>query len=148
MDKTLKIINDYFNIILETYKISDLKKELYDETSNKYNELTIKDFLVLYKIEEIYNKDLSSNLEYKDKAKGETLKAMYLSYTRLNKKINEELVKEIKSNNTYHSITKKRLEEIRDGMEVILRNNNIIPLDIKFENIINILSEEEKKKIK
>ena len=26
MDKTLKIINDYFNIILETYKISDLKK--------------------------------------------------------------------------------------------------------------------------
>lgn len=148
MDKTLKIINDYFNIILETYKISDLKKELYDETSNKYNELTIKDFLVLYKIEEIYNKDLSSNLEYKDKAKGETLKAMYLSYTRLNKKINEELVKEIKSNNTYHSITKKRLEEIRDGMEVILRNNNIIPLDMKFENIINILSEEEKKKIK
>lgn len=148
MDKTLKIINDYFNIILETYKISDLKKELYDETSNKYNELTIKDFLVLYKIEEIYNKDLSSNLEYKDKAKGETLKAMYLSYTRLNKKINEELAKEIKSNNTYHSITKKRLEEIRDGMEVILRNNNIIPLDIKFENIINILSEEEKKKIK
>ena len=148
MDKTLKIINDYFNIILETYKISDLKKELYDETSNKYNELTIKDFLVLYKIEEIYNKDLSSNLEYKDKAKGETLKAMYLSYTRLNKKINKELVKEIKSNNTYHSITKKRLEEIRDGMEVILRNNNIIPLDIKFENIINILSEEEKKKIK
>lgn len=148
MDKTLKIINDYFNIILETYKISDLKKELYDETSNKYNELTIKDFLVLYKIEEIYNKDLSSNLEYKDKAKGETLKAMYLSYTILNKKINEELAKEIKSNNTYHSITKKRLEEIRDGMEVILRNNNIIPLDIKFENIINILSEEEKKKIK
>ena len=148
MDKTLKIINDYFNIILETYKISDLKKELYDETSNKYNELTIKDFLVLYKIEEIYNKALSSNLEYKDKAKGETLKAMYLSYTRLNKKINEELVKEIKSNNTYHSITKKRLEEIRDGMEVILRNNNIIPLDMKFENIINILSEEEKKKIK
>ena len=148
MDKTLKIINDYFNIILETYKISDLKKELYDETSNKYNELTIKDFLVLYKIEEIYNKDLSSNLEYKDKAKGETLKAMYLSYTRLNKKINEELAKEIKRNNTYHSITKKRLEEIRDGMEVILRNNNIIPLDIKFENIINILSEEEKKKIK
>lgn len=148
MDKTLKIINDYFNIILETYKISDLKKELYDETSNKYNELTIKDFLVLYKIEEIYNKDLSSNLEYKNKAKGETLKAMYLSYTRLNKKINEELAKEIKSNNTYHSITKKRLEEIRDGMEVILRNNNIIPLDIKFENIINILSEEEKKKIK
>ncbi len=148
MDKTLKIINDYFNIILETYKISDLKKELYDETSNKYNELTIKDFLVLYKIEEIYNKDLSSNLEYKDKAKGETLKAMYLSYTRLNKKISEELAKEIKSNNTYHSITKKRLEEIRDGMEVILRNNNIIPLDIKFENIINILSEEEKKKIK
>ena len=104
--------------------------------------------MVLYKIEEIYNKDLSSNLEYKDKAKGETLKAMYLSYTRLNKKINEELAKEIKSNNTYHSITKKRLEEIRDGMEVILRNNNIIPLDIKFENIINILSEEEKKKIK
>lgn len=148
MDKTLKIINDYFNIILETYKISDLKKELYDETNNKYNELTIKDFLVLYKIEEIYNKDLSSNLEYKDKAKGETLKAMYLSYTRLNKKISEELAKEIKSNNTYHSITKKRLEEIRDGMEVILRNNNIIPLDIKFENIINILSEEEKKKIK
>ena len=148
MDKTLKIINDYFNIILETYKISDLKKELYDETSNKYNELTIKDFLVLYKIEEIYNKDLSSNLEYKDKAKGETLKAMYLSYTRLNKKISEELAKEITSNNTYHSITKKRLEEIRDGMEVILRNNNIIPLDIKFENIINILSEEEKKKIK
>ena len=148
MDKTLKIINDYFNIILETYKISDLKKELYDETSNKYNELTIKDFLVLYKIEEIYNKDLSSNLEYKDKAKGETLKAMYLSYTRLNKKISEELAKEIKSNNTYHSITKKRLEEIRDGMEVILRNNNIIQLDIKFENIINILSEEEKKKIK
>lgn len=148
MDKTLKIINDYFNIILETYKISDLKKELYDETSNKYNELTIKDFLILYKIEEIYNKDLSSNLEYKDKAKGETLKAMYLSYTRLNKKISEELAKEIKSNNTYHSITKKRLEEIRDGMEVILRNNNIIPLDIKFENIINILSEEEKKKIK
>lgn len=148
MDKTLKIINDYFNIILETYKISDLKKELYDETSNKYNKLTIKDFLVLYKIEGIYNKDLSSNLEYKDKAKGETLKAMYLSYTRLNKKINEELAKEIKSNNTYHSITKKRLEEIRDGMEVILRNNNIIPLDIKFENIINILSEEEKKKIK
>lgn len=148
MDKTLKIINDYFNIILETYKISDLKKELYDETNNKYNELTIKDFLVLYKIEGIYNKDLSSNLEYKDKAKGETLKAMYLSYTRLNKKISEELAKEIKSNNTYHSITKKRLEEIRDGMEVILRNNNIIPLDIKFENIINILSEEEKKKIK
>ena len=148
MDKTLKIINDYFNIILETYKISDLKKELYDETNNKYNELTIKDYLVLYKIEEIYNKDLSSNLEYKDKAKGETLKAMYLSYTRLNKKISEELAKEIKSNNTYHSITKKRLEEIRDGMEVILRNNNIIPLDIKFENIINILSEEEKKKIK
>ena len=148
MDKTLKIINDYFNIILETYKISDLKKELYDETSNKYNELTIKDFLVLYKIEEIYNKDLSSNLEYKDKAKGETLKAMYLSYTRLNKKISEELAKEIKSNNTYHSITKKRLEEIRDGMELILRNNNIIQLDIKFENIINILSEEEKKKIK
>lgn len=148
MDKTLKIINDYFNIILETYKISDLKKELCDETNNKYNELTIKDFLVLYKIEEIYNKDLSSNLEYKDKAKGETLKAMYLSYTRLNKKINEELAKEIKSNNTYHSITKKRLEEIRDGMEVILRNNNIIPLDIKFENIINILSEEAKKKIK
>ena len=148
MDKSLKIINDYFNIILETYKISDLKKELYDETSNKYNELTIKDFLVLYKIEEIYNKDLSSNLEYKDKAKGETLKAMYLSYTRLNTKISEELAKEIKSNNTYHSITKKRLEEIRDGMEVILRNNNIIPLDIKFENIINILSEEEKKKIK
>ena len=107
MDKTLKIINDYFNIILETYKISDLKKELYDETNNKYNELTIKDFLVLYKIEGIYNKDLSSNLEYKDKAKGETLKAMYLSYTRLNKKISEELAKEIKSNNTYHSITKK-----------------------------------------
>lgn len=155
MEKTLEILNNYINIFLETKKIGELKKTFYFQNIDaQYDELTIKDFLVLYKIERMYDTPQDyikqPQQRYKDQAKKESLKIMYLSYIRMNKRLGEELAKQKFNSKPYHKMTIAKIEEARNVIEKELTDNNIIPLNIELQDAINIFSENsnQKKKIK
>ncbi len=145
MKEVLEMIGKYIMSSMDTIKISDLKRNVkYSDIEEPYDNLTIKEFLILYKIERLYNsKNIkpSSYDEYMDNSKRLALMEMFISYCKLNERIKYE--KELLSNDTYHSVILKRLERARNQIEETLKINKIIPLNIEFNEAINALLDTE-----
>ena len=56
MKEVLEMIGKYIMSSMDTIKISDLKRNVkYSDIEEPYDNLTIKEFLILYKIERLYN---------------------------------------------------------------------------------------------
>ena len=147
MKEVLEMIGKYIMSSMDTIKISDLKRNVkYSDIEEPYDNLTIKEFLILYKIERLYNsKNIkpSSYDEYMDNSKRLALMEMFISYCKLNERIKYEKEKELLSNDTYHSVILKRLEKARNQIEETLKINKIIPLNIEFNEAINALLDTE-----
>ena len=147
MKEVLEMIGKYIMSSMDTIKISDLKRNVkYSDIEEPYDNLTIKEFLILYKIERLYNsKNIkpSSYDEYMDNSKRLALMEMFISYCKLNERIKYEKENELLSNDTYHSVILKRLERARNQIEETLKINKIIPLNIEFNEAINALLDTE-----
>lgn len=147
MKEILELLNKYFASTINVMKIGDLKRETKCANNNeRYDNLTIMEFLGVYKIEKMYNPSGCypiTYVDYMDCAKKEGLIAMFISFCKLNEEIKNEELKELHSNNTYHSIMLKRLKTTRNQIEEVLKINKVIPLNIEFSEAINVLFDAE-----
>lgn len=147
MKEILELLNKYFASTINVMKIGDLKRGTKCANNNeRYDNLTIMEFLGVYKIEKMYNPSGCypiTYVDYMDCAKKEGLIAMFISFCKLNEEIKNEELKELHSNNTYHSIMLKRLKTTRNQIEEVLKINKVIPLNIEFSEAINVLFDAE-----
>lgn len=141
-EELINMIGEYLCIYFSTETIGNLKYNIghYSKVPNirKYDELTIGQLFVFYKIDrlealDIITKDLANNL-----------RQLYDLYLTINEKIGEEACKEIWNNDKQQNDILQTLHNKSDQIEFLLRRYHLVINETHLFNMMDIIFENEK----